>query len=476
MRILVFHGYLLQGTGSNVYNARLCEALGRAGHDVELLSQDADPPDLGPRVRHHRPDIGRTLPVYVADRYPDHDAKTFLDCSDDEVEEYVARNVEAVRRVATESGCDLALANHLVMGPCILARAGGLPYAVKIHGSALEYVVARDPDRFLPYALEGLRAARTVLVGSGHTARRLLEVTGDLVRDRVRLGPPGVDIGWFRPRPDASEAVEALAAELQRTPEPTTVAASAFSRDARAAGRALAALDPARDRHVVFVGKLLAQKGVDLLAAAWPHVLAAAPDARLVLVGFGGWEDPLKALLAALRDGDADGVRAIADAHGLRHLRAHVDRTPLLPVPHLDDRVVLTGRLEHAELAPLLALAEAQVVPSTFPEAFGMVAAEGAACGALPISANHSGLAEVTDVLRERVPEAAKELLSFDVGPRAVEDLADRLTRWLAAPGDLRRQTEDALVSVAQERFSWDGVAAGVIAAAEGRHADLPVV
>src|SRR5215208_3322690 len=43
MRILVFHGYLLGGTGSNVYNAALAEALGRLGHEVHLLSQDRDP-------------------------------------------------------------------------------------------------------------------------------------------------------------------------------------------------------------------------------------------------------------------------------------------------------------------------------------------------------------------------------------------------------------------------------------------------
>ena len=48
----------------------------------------------------------------------------------------------------------LALANHLVMGPAILARAGVSPFAVKIHGSALEYTVKPHP-RFLPYAYEG---------------------------------------------------------------------------------------------------------------------------------------------------------------------------------------------------------------------------------------------------------------------------------------------------------------------------------
>src|SRR3954471_9090540 len=40
MRILVFHGYLLRGTGSNVYNARLAAALARGGATVDLLCQE----------------------------------------------------------------------------------------------------------------------------------------------------------------------------------------------------------------------------------------------------------------------------------------------------------------------------------------------------------------------------------------------------------------------------------------------------
>ena len=43
MRVLIFHGYLLAGTGSNVYNAALAEALVRGGHEVHLLCQEPDP-------------------------------------------------------------------------------------------------------------------------------------------------------------------------------------------------------------------------------------------------------------------------------------------------------------------------------------------------------------------------------------------------------------------------------------------------
>src|SRR5687767_7514377 len=102
MRVLIFHGYLLRGTGSNVYNASLAPALARLGHQVDLLCQDWDADQLdwvdcfvgfrngerklvnrdpeGPErgsVTVHVPDIGRVLPVYVADEYEEFDAKPF---------------------------------------------------------------------------------------------------------------------------------------------------------------------------------------------------------------------------------------------------------------------------------------------------------------------------------------------------------------------------------------------------------------
>jgi glycosyltransferase involved in cell wall biosynthesis len=167
----------------------------------------------------------------------------------------------------------------------------------------------------------------------------------------------------------------------------------------------------------------------------------------------------------------------------LRHLVAFLDALDaqagrrdayLEAARRVGERVVLTGRLDHDELAPLLALFEAQVVPSTFPEAFGMVAAEAAACGALPISAAHSGLAEVSSVLAAALPEQARDLLSFPVGHGTVEAIADRIVRWLRAPDTVRADVREALVAVARERYSWEGVAESVIAAAQGRLDELP--
>jgi glycosyltransferase involved in cell wall biosynthesis len=97
-----------------------------------------------------------------------------------------------------------------------------------------------------------------------------------------------------------------------------------------------------------------------------------------------------------------------------------------------------------------------------------MVAAEAAACGVLPVSAAHSGLAEVSDALAGAVPEQAAGLLSFPVDDRAVRALAARVVGWLEVDPVAREPTRRGLVEVVRERWSWDGVARGVIAAARG--------
>jgi glycosyltransferase involved in cell wall biosynthesis len=470
MKVLIAHGYLLRGTGSNIYNASLARALARLGHEVHLLCQERhwDAPE---GVTVHNPDIGRILPVYVADTYDGFEAKPYPELTDAELDNYLEANVAAVRAAPR---CDVALANHLVMNPAILARGlgGDTPFAVKVHGSALEYTVRPNRERFLPYALEGVRAASSVLVGSRHTAESLWEVLEDeaSLPERTGLGPPGVDVHAFRP---GADDLDGLAARLE-SGEAATWGGE------RGAAAALRSLDPGRDRIVSFVGKLIVSKGVDLLLAAWPLVVARVPEARLVIVGFGTYREALGRFVEALRRRDVDDLREIA-ARGreleggppgeLRHLTDFLGRADaewLRAAPAAAERVHFTGRLEHDDLPALLPAFEAQVMPSTFPEAFGMVAAEAAACGVLPLSAGHSGMAEVTATLAPALPEELRALLSFEVGPRAVDQIAEKLVRWLTLEPGERERAKTALAAEAARRYSWESVAEGVIAAARG--------
>src|SRR5205085_11652620 len=83
------------------------------------------------------------------------------------------------------------------------------------------------------------------------------------------------------------------------------------------------------------------------------------------------------------------------------------------------ERVLFTGPLEHRHLVHLIPLCEVTVVPSIFPEAFGMVAAEAAAGGSLPLVARHSGLAEIAAGLEREYPPAQRRLTSFASGNAA---------------------------------------------------------
>ena len=451
MRVLLFHGYMLRGTGSNIYTASLARALAGLGHEVHLLCQDRQVKIEGVEI--HNPDIHGLLPVYVKDPYEGFEVKTFSELTEEELDRYIEANVAAVREVAEATdGFDAALAGHLVMGPCILARAGVGDFAAKIHGSALEYTVKPDP-RFLPYAEEGMRAASCVLVGSRHTAESLWAALSNVdgLEEKTRLGPPGVDTEAFRPRVQSRGGASA------------------------------------EEGRVVFVGKLIVSKGVDLLMAAWPLVRAEHPDAELKIAGYGEYEQGLRRLLAALDKGDLDDAREVAklgwgleggEEAPLPILSAFLADPPdgyVEAAKGIAGSVEFIGRLEHDEVAELLPGSEALVMPSTFPEAFGMVAAEAAACGVLPVSAGHSGMLEVSRQLAANLPSSTADLVSFPVEEGAVEAIAERLNRWLGLSGAERAEACEALVDTARRLWSWEGVARGVIAASRGELDRLPL-
>jgi glycosyltransferase involved in cell wall biosynthesis len=351
----------------------------------------------------------------------------------------------------------------------------------------LEYVVKAHP-RFLYYAREGIGDATAALVGSRHVAESLWSALEDpSLPGRTRLGPPGVDNHRFRPRKrdDAITRLSALAKRLEARPQDAGAAVeSAFARDSAAAAVALAELaEAARSGPVIgFVGKLIVSKGIDLLLAAWPLVLAELPSARLAIIGFGAYRSGVERWLQALASGDLGAIQELATSgraveggpqSRLGYVLSFFDQLEAADeyfraAARIRETVILTGRMEHDELADVLPVCEAIVVPSTFPESFGMVAVEAAACGALPISAAHSGLAEVSRTLENVLPEAVRDSTSFPLGPDAASLIATRVTQWLRAPREVRKTAADALVESVAERYSWEGVARGVIAAARG--------
>src|SRR2546423_14363019 len=322
MRILVWHGYLLAGTGSNVYTRALVREWSRAGHEVVVFSQEP------PREAYAlcgaeavRPEIGGVPPVFVVDRYEGLGARRLQELPREERERYVAANAAAVRE---RLPADLVFANHVLPGGAVAYEVGGR-YAVKVHGSELEYAM-RGNEELIAWGRRALAGAEAVFVGSAHIREVLEDVVGHV--GRVHEVPPGVGAEEVRPRPRA-EAFAGLLEEARRDPANPGNASERLPDEGNAAR--LEAFLAGDEPTVVYFGKLLYNKGVHVLLEALRGV-----DARAAIVGFGDYRHELEAAPS--------------------------------------ERTLFTGPLEHRHLAHLLPLADVAVVPSIFPEAFGMVA------------------------------------------------------------------------------------------------------
>jgi glycosyltransferase involved in cell wall biosynthesis len=405
VRILLWHGYLLSGTGSNEYTQALAREWSRAGHEVVVFSQDPEPErfDLG-GAQVVRPEIGRLLPVFVLDRYEGLEPILLQDMSRADAESYVARNVGAL---TAHLPADLVFANHVLMGGAVAAGTGAR-YAVKAHGSELEYSLRGDPE-LSTWGARALARAEAVFVGSGHIRHALEEVVGPV--DRVHEVPPGVDVDAFRPRP-RDEALAALLEECRADPPNPANRQERLPDEGNA--RRLAEFLAGNGPVVLYFGKLLYNKGVHVLLEALHRV-----DARAIVVGFGDYRRELERIAPP--------------------------------------RTLFTGPLGHRHLVHLIPLADTVVVPSIFPEAFGMVAAEAAAAGCPPIVARHSGLEEIAAGLEEAYPPDLRRLASFEPGDSV--DLAGKLHDLLGLSPTRRETLGAAARSVAVERWSWAGIA-----------------
>jgi len=240
---------------------------------------------------------------------------------------------------------------------------------------------------------EVLSAARLVLANSERTKSELV----------VRLG---LDASRVR--------VVYLGSEPERFSPP--------SEKERQAARAQLAL-PSGARVVAFIGAFGdRRKGFDTLYEAWKR-LCASPD-------FNG------VLLAAGAGAELEGWKARAREEGL------------------EGRVRLLGY--HADVAGLLAAADALVAPSRY-EAFGVAVLE-ALCRGRPAWVSRAA------GVSERYPAALAELLLPDADDAA--DLAGRLRGWYEAPDRHR----EAIVSLSEalRGYTWDDMAREIADLLEG--------
>jgi glycosyltransferase involved in cell wall biosynthesis len=368
--ICILHGYLLEGSGSNLWTRCVVESLCEEGHTVQLVCQEPYPerydciaefwrygedgraqqvfsravPYPG-RCIMHKPQLGDTLPVYVWDRYDEYpNVVPLVNLSDAEIESYIERNAGVVRRVVEQHGVTAMHANHAVLMSVVAQRVSertGVPYAIMPHGSALEYAVKPDA-RFRAYATSAFSDASHIFVHGeemrSRVATMLPEVTD--LDSKFSVLPLGVHTAQFAPvprerrrekmgrfwnalstlprgrRPQQLRDMLGRVREASDT-ESLRAALSSIKYETKAPDEdvedKLQQIDWEHDAVLLYVGRLISAKGVQSGLAALPLILARDPGVRLLLVGHGPLREPMEAFVWALEHGDRALVERIVD-------------------------------------------------------------------------------------------------------------------------------------------------------------------
>lgn len=368
--IAILHGYLLDGSGSNLWTQSIVRTLCRAGETVHLMCQEPHPERfdfVAEAVRYdeqarptvllrrevpypgrcllHKPTLGPVLPVYVWDKYEEYSRVVpMVELDDATIEDYVTRNVAVLERVVREHPITALHVNHAVLMSVVaqrVARATGLPYVIMPHGSAIEYAVKKDP-RFHRLASSAIADARRLFVIGPELRQRVQSVFSsvpDLGEKLVDLNL-GVDTSLFEPvdpaaRPEKIHALAQALAGVERGKHPDLtrtmrrrlgenmprellrkVLTQASDYTAKHTDtdceEKLERVDFTREKILLFVGRLIASKGAHAVVAALPAILAQVPEARLLVVGHGPFREPLEAMLWALDTGQLPLLRNIA--------------------------------------------------------------------------------------------------------------------------------------------------------------------
>lgn len=449
--ICILHGYLLEGSGSNLWTRNVVRALCRAGETVQLVCQENHPdrydfiaealnyhPDgsIETLFRRevgypgkcilHKPLLGDTLPVYVQDQYEEFEhVVPMVEMSDPAIEDYLERNVRVVMDVVRRMGVNAVHANHAVLMSVVAWRVfaeTGAPYAVMPHGSAIEYAVKPDP-RMHEYATGALANAKKIFCIGEEMRRRIRDVFAGVKNIRGRLVdlPLGVDTDVFRPfgrekRPKAIEAFGLQVKDRLRAQGPEDQLPDTEVE------RRLATVDWTREKIVAFVGRLIESKGPQLLIEAFEEIRKKVPESRLLIVGHG----PLRPRLEELAG------------------------------PDLAERVLFTGYLSHDLLRYLLPCADVAVFPSVLAEAGPLVFMESLAAGCLPLGTNFGGMAAHIDSLHGVLPDVIISTMKLTPDPKSLAaDIATKVPTALK----MAEGCKELLRQAAVERYEWSNVA-----------------
>src|ERR687893_1719602 len=233
----------------------------------------------------------------------------------------------------------------------------------------------------------------------------------------------------------------------------------------RDAGERMGTLLRSEGPLVVYLGKLIHSKGVHSLISAFAPVRRAT-GARLLVIGFGTFREGLQALVHALDAGDGENAGRLAE-HGrlveggpdepLEHF--NLSGSPVDDAKGFGPSVEFVGPLGHVELAKVLPAADIAVVPSIFPETFGLVAAEFAAAGVVPFVADHSGLREAGALVGQGLPfDLRVSTENFE------KNISESLLAFLSLPEEERKDHAATVRRNSVESLGWNTLAEEIVA------------
>lgn len=485
----------------------IAEAYRYAADGSAILLFRRDTPYSG-RCILHQPELGDILPAYVTDRSLKRSrAVPMVEMSDEDIEEYLQLNTRVVHKVVEKFNITVLHANHAVLLSVVaqrVSKATAIPFAIMPHGSAIEYVVKQDP-RFLRLASEAFAAAQAILFVGPEMKQRLMQEFSSVpgLQDKLRGLNLGVDTNLFKPirRHLRNESIQNMLQELVGVPRGNAPVHWAQSGERLSANiteeefkhalllassekkmapdadieKKLEQVDWEQEKILLFIGPLIANKGLPALIAALPLILEQTPQARLLIVGHGPLREVMEAWLWALGQGE---LRLLEKFVGwgspyedtspelfqevLNFLQSLETRGKL--VQYFEkaqrflhaDRVLFLGYLNHALLRHLFPCGDVAIFPSVIPEAGPLVFLEALASGCFPIGTYFGGMAASIDSVSEILPQGEAEWMKISARPEdTVADLARKVPVALGI-GDRHRQ---ALRQVAEERYDWSGIA-----------------
>jgi len=530
--ICILHGYLLEGSGSNLWTRSIIQSLCRDGETVHLLCQENHPelydfiatahyyhPDgrdviqlerdvpYSGRCIMHKPYIGKTLPVYVWDKYEEFsDVQPMINMEDNSLENYLTCNVKTLKQIIKKYTISVLHANHAVLMSVVAQRVSdelSIPFAIMPHGSAIEYAVKKDP-RFFNYAFDAFKKANRVYVIGEELRKRLYTLFPDIkkLEDKISDLHLGVDTGLFQSinNKERNRNIRLLCKKISNVSRGKTVEMSKrlqedlfpeinqsklmdlISKTAdynpkqtdHDVESRLRSINWKDDQILLFVGRLITSKGIHSIIAALPAILEKNPRARLIVVGHGPLREPLETLLWALENGVRDLVFNVVDwgsklegsgNRSLKEIKCYF--TKLKKEGQLEtyfesaqkylshQSVIFTGYLTHQELCYLFPACDVAIFPSIVVEAGPLVFLEAMASGCFPVGTYFGGMAASIDSVAGSIPADVSEWMKLN--PDENELVHDIVIKTIGAL-TVEEIYKKALRKIAVEKYDWQNI------------------